>query len=261
MCGFAATNYSDPSVSNDKCVKRGPDLTTVENYEGIWYLHNLLHITGEVTPQPIKRNDTVAVFNGEIYNYTDFGSYNSDGECIVDLYNTHGETFCKLLDGEYALFLVDYAKRKLIISTDTFACKPLWYEFKQDKFCVATYKSQLDGLGFTNSKKLYANKTQIYNLDTLTLVNEYENIWDSGEIFNLKKSYDGNAVESMFEKWPSYKIMNTDYGKGLHIYDLGVVHYGSKMPKQMRAECTSDAKTMLDDYTREIIVKRYKNLK
>lgn len=91
-----------------------------------------------------------------------------------------------------------------------------------------------------------------------TLVDEYENIWDSGEIFNLKKSYDGNAVESMFEKWPSYKIMNTDYGKGLHIYDVGVVHYGSKMPKQMRAECTGSVEEMLDNHTKDIIVKRYK---
>ena len=222
MCGFAATNYSDPSVSNDKCVKRGPDLTTVENYEGIWYLHNVLHITGEVTPQPIKRNDTVAVFNGEIYNYTDFGSYNSDGECIVDLYNTHGETFCKLLDGEYALFLVDYAKRKLIISTDTFACKPLWYEFKQDKFCVATYKSQLDGLGFTNSKKLYANKTQIYNLDTLTLVNEYDNF--KFDITQKNNSFDGwcNAFSNSIKK----RTQNTTQGMFLGLssgFDSGAI--------------------------------------
>ena len=95
--------------------------------------------------------------------------------------------------------------------------------------------------------------------DLHTLINEYENIWDSGEIFNLAKSYDGHAVESMFEKWPSYKIMNTDYGKGLHIYDVGVVHYGSKMPKQMRAECTGDPKQMLDEYTQNIVVKRYKD--
>lgn len=93
------------------------------------------------------------------------------------------------------------------------------------------------------------------------VIDYYENIWESGDIFKLNKSYDGNAVESMFEKYPSYKIMNTDYGKGLHIYDVGVVHYGSKIPKAMRAECTTDAKVMLDDYTRDIIVKRYKERK
>ena len=94
-----------------------------------------------------------------------------------------------------------------------------------------------------------------------TLIDEYEAIWDTGEIFNLAKSYDGHAVESMFEKWPSYKIMNTDYGKGLHIYDVGVVHYGSKIPKQLRAECIDDPKKMLSEYTNDIIVKRYKSIK
>lgn len=92
-----------------------------------------------------------------------------------------------------------------------------------------------------------------------TLIDEYENIWDSGEIFNLTKSYDGHAVESMFEKWPSYKIMNTDYGKGLHIYEVGVVHYGSKLPKTMRAEWPADPKEKLQEYIQPIIVKRYKN--
>lgn len=91
------------------------------------------------------------------------------------------------------------------------------------------------------------------------LVNEYENIWNSGEIFNLKKSYDGHAVESMFERWPSYKIMNIDYGKGLHIYDVGVVHYGSKLPKAMRKEWPADPQKKLQEYIEPIIVKRYKN--
>ena len=53
--------------------------------------------------------------------------------------------------------------------------------------------------------------------------------------------------------------MNTDYGKGLHIYDVGVVHYGSKIPKALRAECNIDTKTMLDEYTKNIIVKKYKD--
>ena len=97
------------------------------------------------------------------------------------------------------------------------------------------------------------NHPQLHNL-----VNEYEDIWNSGEIFNLNKSYDGNAVESMFDKWPSYKIMNTDYGKGLHIYDIGFVHYGSKVPKSMRAKWPDDPTQKLREYIKPIQVKRYK---
>tara|TARA_B110000259_G_scaffold147876_1_gene166760 strand:- start:45 stop:803 length:759 start_codon:yes stop_codon:yes gene_type:complete len=140
-------------------------------------------------------------------------------------------------------------------------------DFNEDMFNSELEKFIASGYVWATGRsqsRLHDSGFIIFNMnhpDLHTLVNEYENIWDSGEIFNLKKSYDGNAVESMFEKWPSYKIMNTDYGKGLHIYDVGVVHYGSKMPKQMRAECTGDVKKMLDDYTGKIIVKRYKNLK
>ena len=92
-----------------------------------------------------------------------------------------------------------------------------------------------------------------------TLIDEYENIWDSGEIFNLKKSYDGHAVESMFDKWPSYKIMNTDYGQGFHVYDLGFVHYGSKLPKQFRKESTKNGSDLVKEYTKDKIIKKYKN--
>lgn len=127
--------------------------------------------------------------------------------------------------------------------------------FKQTNYVWATGRSQ---------SRLHDSGFIVFNMhhpELHTLVDEYENIWDSGEIFNLKKSYDGNAVESMFERWPSYKIMNTDYGRGLHIYEVGVVHYGSKMPKQMRADCKGSVQEMLDNHTKDIVVKRYKDPK
>lgn len=92
-----------------------------------------------------------------------------------------------------------------------------------------------------------------------TLINEYQNIWDSGEILKLKKSYDGHAVESMFKKWPSYKIMNTDYGRGLHVYNLGFVHYGSKIPKELRRVSKKDGKSIVEEYKKQAIIKTYKN--
>jgi len=95
--------------------------------------------------------------------------------------------------------------------------------------------------------------------DLHTLINEYQNIWDSGQILELKKSYDGHAVESMFEKWPSYKIKNIDYGQGFHVYDIGLVHYGSKIPKEMRRVSHKDGKGIVEDYIRNKPAKNYKN--
>lgn len=126
-------------------------------------------------------------------------------------------------------------------------------KFKESGHVWATGRSQsrLHDSGFI---VLNTNHPQLDKL-----IDQYEMIWESGDIFKLRKSYDGIAVESLFDSYPSYKIMNTDYGHGLHIYDIGIVHYGSKLPKQMRAECTTDAKTMLDAYTKDIVVKRYKS--
>ena len=190
MCGFGVSNVTQLNSTNTFCQRRGPDLTNSKVINGIEFLHNLLHITGELTPQPIVRDDIACVFNGEIYNYTKFGSYNSDGECIIDLYKQHGDEFVKLLDGEFALCLIDFSKQKLIIANDVFACKPLWYAFQDNKFCISSYKSQATQLGFTIVTKLKANTTNIINLGTLQVINSYSNV-----LFTI------NQYKNNFDDW------------------------------------------------------------
>lgn len=80
------------------------------------------------------------------------------------------------------------------------------------------------------------------------LINHYENIWESGKIFELERYYDGHAVESMFNEFPSYKIPNFDHGGGLHTYDLGTVHYGSKLPKALRAVWPDTTDELIQGY-------------
>lgn len=93
-----------------------------------------------------------------------------------------------------------------------------------------------------------------------TVLNDYENIWEGEDfkISKLKKPYDGHAVESMFDQYPSYKIMNTDYGKGFHLYDLGLVHYGSKIPKKLRIDSNLTGSQLVAEYISDIEVKKYK---
>lgn len=192
MCGFGVTNSGNLKLSNDRCQRRGPDLTNTKTINGIEFLHNLLHITGDMIPQPFVKNDTVAVFNGEIYNYRNFGNFTSDGECILDLYANQGDQFVKSLDGEFALCVIDFAKQRLIIANDVFACKPLWYEIKGNKFCIGSYNSQLTGLGFTNGQKLKSNTTKVFDLNTLKQINEYQNVY-----------FDINQHKNNFDDWIS----------------------------------------------------------
>jgi hypothetical protein len=95
--------------------------------------------------------------------------------------------------------------------------------------------------------------------DVSKLFSEYEDMWNSGKIFNLRHSYDGDVVESMLEKYPSLKIQNRDYGSGLHVYEIGTVHWGSKLPKQLRAEWPGDGKSLVEKRLSEITIKKYKN--
>lgn len=91
------------------------------------------------------------------------------------------------------------------------------------------------------------------------LFDVYENVWNSGDIFNLEKAYDGHVVESLFERYPSLKITNRDYGAGMHIYELGTVHWGSKLPKKLRAEWEGDGKSLVEQRLSEISIKHYKH--
>jgi len=222
MCGFGVSNIGNLQSSNNYCQKRGPDITSVKTVNGIEFLHNLLHITGEVTPQPLIKEDVACVFNGEIYNYKSFGNYRSDGECIIDLYKMRGESFVKELDGEFAICLVDFKNQKLIISVDTFSCKPLWYEIKDDKFCIASYNSQLSGLGFKNGKKLKSNTTLVFNLSTLVLNFSYENT--TFELKQYKTTFDDWFFA--FSRSISKRTKNTEQGMFIGLssgYDSGAI--------------------------------------
>ncbi len=222
MCGFAVSNVLGLTTSNLYCQRRGPDLTSTKIINSVEFLHNLLHITGDIRPQPFVKNDIVCVFNGEIYNYTSFGTYASDGECIIDVYLNEGEEFVKKFDGEFALCLIDFSKSKLIIATDTFACKPLWYSIKDGKFCVASYNSQLQGLGFSDGNKLKANTTEIYDLKSLSSIKKYQN--KSFDIRQHKNTFD-HWIEA-FSKSIKKRTQNTSQGMFVGMssgYDSGAI--------------------------------------
>lgn len=259
MCGFAVSNITDInlSLSNEKCKKRGPDKTTNVIVNKIQFLHNLLHITGSYTEQPLtnKNKDIFCVFNGEIYNYKSFSNYNSDGECIIDLYQEYGNSFAKNLDGEFAICLIDFLKNKIILVSDLFASKPLWYEFSHNKFCVASYNSQLLGLNFIKGNKLKANKTIIFNLKNLKKEEEIEN-----HKFNLsqyKKHFDDWV--DCFSKSISKRASNTknEIFIGLSSgYDSGAIT--CELQKQ---KINFKSYSIINNENEKILIKRLESVK
>lgn len=176
MCSFIFTNkeIKDLDYVNRVTKFRGPDLTSTESVDGFNYVHNLLSITGEITKQPFRKNNIVCVYNGEIYNHNKFGLYNSDGECLIDLYQEYGDEFTKQLDGEFAIVLVDYNKNKCIISSDVFKTKPIFYSISDDSIGVASYSEPLIKLGHKDVVKMKPNTTMVLDLKTKKVINAFE---------------------------------------------------------------------------------------
>ncbi|MBS0519570.1 MAG: asparagine synthetase B [Proteobacteria bacterium] len=135
MCGILVSKRRD--ANNFFIQKRGPDLTSTIHAHGYYFTHNLLHITGKVTPQPFVDGDIVCVYNGEIYNHA---YHDSDGEVLIPLYREHGEDFARHLDGEFAVAIYDFGRGVAVFATDPFSTKPMWRNGTE----VASY---LSGVG------------------------------------------------------------------------------------------------------------------
>lgn len=170
MCSILLTNKTilDIDSVNFFLKFRGPDYTKVYEQNGITFVHNLLSICGSFTPQPFVDENIVAMHNGEIYNY-DLSKYSSDGYYLIPAYKEFGETFPKHLDGEFAICLVDFNKKIIIMATDVFRTKPLWYSIEGDKFAISSYRTPIEKLGFTNIFKVPANSVVKFDLNTMLL--------------------------------------------------------------------------------------------
>ena len=89
--------------------------------------------------QPFKTNNTIIIFNGEIYNFLEIKSFlkskkikfftNSDTEVLIKSYEYWGEECVNQFDGMWSFCIYDYKKRKIFISRDNFGEKPLFYFF------------------------------------------------------------------------------------------------------------------------------------
>jgi len=166
MCGIYCSNLSPLKEGRGKTLLdlRGPDYLSEIYVEDFYISHSLLSITGSITPQPFIKNNVICLYNGEIYNHKDYGDYTSDGEAIIDAYLRDGVWFPQNLDGEFAIALIDPLKKLLIISTDTFSTKPIYYSLEDKTFGCSSYKKPLEEAGHENIKKLPPNTIRVINM-------------------------------------------------------------------------------------------------
>lgn len=203
MCGIIVSTKDIKDIS--KVIKysrfRGPDSVNTLKKNGFTFVHQLLQITGNSKTQPFVKEDILCIFNGEIYNYNEFGDYDSDGECLIDAYIKYGNNFVKELDGEFALVLIDFSKDTLIFSTDVFSTKPLFYSIKEKNIGLASYESNLKFIGFNNIKKLEANTTVIYDLKSFTI--------KKSEVFSFNLEQKNENLDKIFQVFESAVLKRT----------------------------------------------------
>jgi len=125
MCSFLFTSKilseQEIALSNQLLKFRGPDNTNIKQDENGTLIHNRLQIEGDCV-QPHTRNGLTVLFNGEIYNYE-----RSEVDYILDCYERYGNQFASYLDGEFAIVILDITTKKILIASDTFKTKPIWY--------------------------------------------------------------------------------------------------------------------------------------
>jgi len=209
MCSFLFTNKEKFNFDyvNFFLQKRGPDKTNIVERDGNFYCHNLLSITGDFTPQPLYSNDLILLYNGEIYNYTEFGEFKSDGYCILYLYETYGIDGLKKLDGEFAIFIHDIRNNKIILCSDTFGTKPIYYTFSDKHIGVSSYLEPLKILGFNEFKKIPPNT--IITVDTTNFNNNSQYELYKFDLNQHKQTYD-DWIKS-FEISVSKRVKNINH--------------------------------------------------
>jgi len=229
MCGILFTNKE--IIDLQKTIKflkrRGPDHTEHKIINGYNFVHVLLSMTGEgLTIQPFVYDNIVILFNGEIYNYKDFGDFNSDGECIIESYKKHGRNFIRELDGEFAIVLLDFTSNELFYSTDIFSTKPLWVAIDGKEIGISSYESCLKELKLKNIKQVKANSTVCLQLEELKKgkqTYETQTVYDF-DLNQHKTTYDD--WNSAFEKAIIKRTKKIKHGVYLGLsagYDSGLI--------------------------------------
>ena len=194
MCSILCTNkdIKDLDDINYYLQFRGPDDTSIvkDDVNNFTFLHNLLSMTGEFTKQPFHDGGIVCLYNGEIYNYKEFGDYKSDGYCIIDLYKKYGVDFVKKLDGEFAILLLDFNKDLILMVTDPFKTKPLFYSNADGDFGCSTYRTALDKAGHKDVYKAKPNTAAIFRISDSKLIDEF-----------IICEFDLNQYKDTFDDW------------------------------------------------------------
>ena len=217
MCGIIVSTSDIPQNALQFINNRGPDSTHSLNINNINFVHFLLHLTGEKTPQPIIQDSIVCIFNGEIYNYKDIDSNSkSDVYSIIKSYIDYGDDFAKYLDGEFVIILFDFSKNKFFICSDIFKTKPLFYNINQSNIILASYESTCKKIKNQDYLSIKPNTQMIFNIDTREKISETKiHTFDLNQHKTNYNDYTAALEKSILKRYPENGIPLVTLSSGL----------------------------------------------
>lgn len=150
MCGFIGMFKKDYTISDrDKndivlmskaIAHRGPDSSEelFGEHIGVAFRRlSIVDLSGGGQPYTTADGRYTAVYNGEIYNYSELKqeleskgeafATNSEVEVLVRMYSIYGASFINRLRGMFAFLIYDKTKNSLMAGRDPFGIKPLYY--------------------------------------------------------------------------------------------------------------------------------------
>lgn len=219
MCGIIISNLDIPKSSFKFIEKRGPDNTNIVKYKDITFIHFLLHLTGSKTLQPLidENNNIVVIFNGEIYNYKEIlNTASSDIYSIMHSYKKYGLDFINYLDGEFTIVIFDFNKNYLILSSDIFKTKPLFYKIDSDNIIIASYESTCNEIKKDKYNSINPNEMLIYNLNNKKLLEKRKiHNFDLQQHKNNYDDYIKALEESILKRYPENSVPLVTLSSGL----------------------------------------------
>jgi asparagine synthase (glutamine-hydrolysing) len=155
MCGIVGTYPEEDASSIKRGLKklkhRGPDEQALARTPSGTLGHSRLAIIDVAEgQQPMAYGDAWIVFNGEIYNYHELQDIlgeptetDSDTEVILKLYAEYGPDAVGMLDGMFALAIIQ--EDSLFLARDPLGIKPLYYAVHEGQLYFA---SEIKGLAW-----------------------------------------------------------------------------------------------------------------
>jgi asparagine synthase (glutamine-hydrolysing) len=137
MCGILAVigDYRYKEIPK-ALLERGRDDNGIYQDKHVQLIQTRLEITKCNIELPYQTDRYVLLFNGEIYNYKQFGD--NEYEAILNVYQYGGE-----LDGQYAIIVYDKQTKEVTTLTDSFGIHCL---YKDDYNGSRFYSSNLRSL-------------------------------------------------------------------------------------------------------------------